>query len=108
MESNFVNVIPEWITPIYHASQGDDGRVVRLGLCDGAVVYTLSGTEALRLRYRKPDGTINSIGVANTADNYVDITVPADMTDIVGLVFCKLRINSIGAKAFYLAIEKEV
>lgn len=108
MESNFVNVIPEWRTPIYHASQGDDGRIVRLSLFDGAVAYTLSGTEALRLRYRKPDGTINSIGVANTADNYVDITVPADMTDIVGLVFCKLRINSIGAKAFYLAIEKEV
>ena len=108
MESNFINVVPEWKTPIYHASKGDNGRTIRLSLFDGAVAFTLDGTESLRLRYRKPDGDFSSIAVTNTSDDYVDIVVPATMTDIVGLVFCKLRINGIGAKAFYLAIEKEV
>ena len=108
MESNFINVIPEWRTPIYHASQGDNGRTIRCSLFDGAAAYTLSGTEALRLRYRKPNGDVSSIAVSNTSDDYVDITVPAAMTDVVGFVYCKLRINGIGAKAFYLAIEKAV
>lgn len=108
MESNFINVIPEWRTPIYHASQGDNGRTIRCSLFDGAAAYTLSGTETLRLRYRKPNGDFSSIAIANTGDDYVDITVTSAMTDIVGLVFCKLRVNSIGAKAFYLAIEKAV
>ena len=108
MESNFINVIPEWRTPIYHASQGDNGRTIRCSLFDGAAAYTLDGTEALTLRYRLQDGTISAVPVTNTGDSYVDITVPSAMTQVVGLVFCKLRVNSIGAKAFYLAIEKAV
>lgn len=108
MQSNFINVIPEWTTPIYHASQDDDGRVIRCSLFDGVAAYTLSGTEALTLRYKKPDGSFSSVAVPNTADDYVDITVPAAMTDVAGFVYCKLRINSVGAKAFYLSVEKEV
>ena len=108
MQRNFINVIPEWTTPIYHASQDDDGRVIRCSLFDGVAAYTLSGSEALRLRYRKPNGEFSSIAVTNTGADYIDISVPAAMTDVAGFVYCKLRINSVGAKAFYLSVEKEV
>lgn len=106
MEQNYINLIPERNTPVFHASQDDNNIVIRCDLYDGVKTYTLSGTENIRLRYRKPDGSISSIGVANTSDTYVDVTIPATMTDIKGKVYCKLRINGIGAKAFMLEVEE--
>lgn len=108
MQSNFINVVPEWSTPVYHAKENDNGRVIRCALCDGAAAYDLTGAEALTLRYKKPSGATGSIPVTNTGDDYVDITVPSAMTNEPGLVYCKLRINSIGAKSLYLHVEREV
>lgn len=108
MESNFVNTVPKFSTPVYHASQNDNGRVFRSSLYDESVAYTLAGTENIRLRYMKPSGKVSSIAVTNTSSNYVDITVPSSMTDEAGLVYCKLRIDGIGAKAILLNVEKGV
>lgn len=108
METKSVNVIPEGKTQVYHASYGDNGRVIRCDLFDGMSGYDLDGTEMLTLRYVKPNGAHSSVAVVNTGDDYVDITIPDSMTDIVGVVYCKLRINGIGAKAMYLSVEREV
>lgn len=106
MESRYINLIPERNMPTYHFSQNDNGRVIRCELYDGVKAFKLSGTENIRIRYIKPDGSISSISVTNTSDTYVDITIPATMTDIKGKVYCKLRINGIGAKAFILEVEE--
>lgn len=107
MESNTINIIPEGKTEVFHASQGDNGRVIRCNLVDGTAAVTLTGTESLTLRYKKTDGNVSSVLITNTfgTKSYVDIPIPSDMTDSVGVVYCKLRINAIGAKAFYLVVE---
>lgn len=105
MESNYINLIPERNTPVYHLSQNDNGRTIRCELYDGVKTVSLSGTESIRLRYRKPDNSIGSIGVTNTSNTYVVIYIPASITDVKGKVYCKLRVNGIGAKAFIIEVE---
>lgn len=105
MEAHFIDLIPERETPVYHVSQGDNERVIRCNLFDGVEAYTLTGTESVRLRYRRMDGSISSISVPNTSGTYVNVTLPEDLTAVIGRVYCKLRINSIGAKAFYVDVE---
>lgn len=107
MENKYINLIPERNTEVFHISQNDSGRTIRCNLYDGVKSFTLSGTESVRLRYRKPDKSISSFSVANTASDYVDITIPSGMTDAKGKVYCKLRINGIGAKAFILDVEEK-
>ena len=105
MESKYINAIPERGAEVYHLSQGDSNRQIRCSLYEGAKAVKLSGTETLRMRYKKPDGSIGSIGVANTSNTYVDITIPDTIVDKKGLVYCKLKVNGIGCKAFYLSVE---
>ena len=105
MESNYVNLIPEREAPVFNASLNDNGRVIRCYLYDGATIYKLTGAENTRLRYKKPNGDVGSFSVTNTSGTYVDITFPAAVTNVSGKVYCKLRINGIGTKAFYLNVE---
>ena len=105
MESKNINLIPEQTASVYHFSQNDANRTIRLNLFEGSNSVTLSGSEDLRVRYKKPDKSIGSIGVTNTSNTYVDVTIPSSMTDLSGEVYCKLRISGIGAKAFKLIVE---
>lgn len=107
MENNTIDLIPQRMTEVFHASQGDNNRVIRCNLVDGTAAYTLTGSEALTLRYKTMSGSSSAVPITNTfgTKTYVDIAIPEAMTDKVGVVYCKLRINSIGAKAFYLVIE---
>lgn len=105
MESKSINLIPERTAPVFHVSQNDADREIRLNLYEGAKVVTLSGSEDLRVRYKKPDGSIGSFGVTNTSNTYVDVTIPSSVTDKVGRVYCKLKINGLGYKAFYIDVE---
>lgn len=108
MQTNYVNTVPEGPTPVYGAKQDDNGRVIRCDLFENGVAYDLTGAEPLTLRYKQPSGTFSAIAVTNTGDDYVDITIPSAMTNEPGFVYCKLRINSVGIKAFYLNVVKEV
>lgn len=107
MEANTIDMIPSGVTEVYHASQNDNERVIRCNLVDGNEVITLAGTEAISLRYRKTNGDIASLPITNTfaGKSYIDIALTEDMTEIVRAVFCKIRINGIGAKTFILLIE---
>ena len=57
-ESQLINTIPEGKTKVYHASCGDENREITVSLHDGPALYTLDGTEALTLRYKKVNGEI--------------------------------------------------
>lgn len=105
-ETKSIDFIPERTAEVFHASQNDSGRVIRCSLFDGTSALTLAGTEDIRVRYRKPNGNINSFGVTNTSSNYVDVTLPDDLTAIAGRVYCKLRIDGVGCKAFYVDVER--
>ena len=105
METKYINMIPERNMETFHASQNDKGREIRCGLYDSVFAKALTGAEDVALRYKKPSGAIGSISVENTANTYVDISIPETMTDESGKVYCKLRIDGIGAKAFYLEVE---
>jgi len=107
MEAQLINTIPEGKTKVFHASYGDENREIELDLHDGPLVYTLDGTEALTLRYRKADGTVGSSPVASTSGSAVTVAIPAELCTAVGVVYCKLRINNIGAKAFFVMVESE-
>ena len=105
MEAYYINLIPERGTPVFHASQGDSDRTIRCNLYDGVKAIKLTGAEKIRLRYKKPDGEISSFSVTNTELTYVDIPLPSTITDVAGTVYCKLRINNVGAKAFNIEVE---
>lgn len=105
MEAFYIDLIPERGTPVFHVSQGDSDRVIRCNLYDGVKAIKLTGTDKIRLRYKKPDGDISSFSVTNTELTYVDIPLPATLTDLAGIVYCKLRINGVGAKAFNIEVE---
>lgn len=106
MEQVNLNIIPERETPVFHVSQGDNDRVIRCNLFEGFQAYKLAGTETILLRYQKRDGGVGSFPVVNTSDTYVDISIPSGLTDKPCLVYCKLRIGNIGAKAFYISVER--
>ena len=108
MEANTIDMIPEGVTEVYHTSQYDNGRVIRCNIVDGSNTFALTGSESIVLRYRKMNGEISSISVPNTfgGESYVDVAIPEELTDELGITYCKLRIGGIGAKAFYLVTER--
>lgn len=107
MEIVNLNLIPDGPYSVAHTSQNDEGRTIRCKLFDGPSPYKLSGSESLELRIRQSDGTPLSIEVTNTSDDYVDVDIPASVTSIAGKTYCKLIMDNIGFKAFYLFVEKQ-
>ena len=101
MESKVINIIPKGKSEVYHLSQGDEDRTIRLALTE-----VLTGTEVLAVHYVKLNGTIGSLSVPSTTGVNVDVNIPSDLTDIAGYVYCKLRIDGIGAKSFYIEVER--
>ena len=106
MENNYINMIPIRETPVYHFSQDDSGREIKCSLYNGLLAEILTGTETIKLYCQTPDKRLSILDVANTASNYVIVAIPDTLTATAGKVYCKLRINGIGAKAFYLDIER--
>ena len=102
-----INVIPRGVDYAVNASQYDKDRVFRGELKEDMNTYTLDGTEALRVRYERPDKEVGSFAVNNTGSSYLDITIPQDATEKAGLVYCKLHINEIACKAFYIIVENK-
>ncbi len=105
MESNYINLIPERYSPVFHVSKGDTGRSIRCNLYNGSCPVKLTGAENIRMRYRKANGDVSSISVPNTESTYLEITIPDDVTNAAGRVYCKLNIDGISAKAFIIEVE---
>jgi hypothetical protein len=108
MESNLINMIPEGKAKVYHVSQNDENREIGCDLHDGPLSVTLDGSEAIVLHYRKPNGNFSSVPLENPGSgSSVTVVIPADMTDTVGAVYCKLRIDGLGAKSFFVVVERK-
>lgn len=111
MEQINLNIIPDGVMPVCHASQFDKNRTIRFNLNQNGSVYTLAGTETITCKVRKPDGTESTINVANTSSSYVDVTFGFSDTDLSGYAMCELKIVNgaqiIGSRNFLLNVEAD-
>lgn len=107
METINLDLTPGRIPPVCHTSQYDIGRVIRINLLDGASPHTLTGTEEISLRTRKPNGETVVEEVENTADSYVEIVTSKDTCDISGENWCELEIDTIGTHNFKMSVEHD-
>lgn len=107
MEQITINLLATGITPVCHVSQFDDGRTIRINLKKGAEVYTLSGTEEVKMRIRKPDNTERVVDIVNTSSSYVDYVSTPEDCDIEGVNVCELVVGEAGSKNFLMNVEED-
>lgn len=111
MEIIKLNIIPSGVNPTCHASQYDEGRVIRVELYEGLTPFTLQASDEIGLSIRKPDDKIVTMVVENTEDNYVDIVTTKQACAIVGANLCELTIKrssvNIGTLNFYMQVERD-
>lgn len=113
MEIIKLNLIPNGVNPVCHASQYDNGRVIRGELFDGLTPYTLASGDVVALNVRKPDNHVVTATLTATAGNsYVDIVTTEQMTACFGENLCELKITNgnteIGTINFYMIVERDV
>ena len=111
MEKIRIDIVPGGVTPVAHASQNDVGRSIRFNLFSGVSEYTLTGSEAINISMRRPDGTLRTQGLTNTMSNYVVFTtVDGDLT-VGGVYSCELTIYKgdaiLGSRNFVLKVEPD-
>lgn len=111
MEQVMLDMIPTGAKAVCHVSQYDIGRTIRFNLRSGGAVYTLSGTETVKVYIKKPDGTTAERNIANTSSTYVDWVTGEGDCDQAGGCECELVITSgttvIGSKNFTVKIEED-
>lgn len=111
MEIIKLNIIPSGVNPTCHASQYDEGRVIRVELYEGLTPFTLQANDEIGLAIRKPDDKIVTMVVENTEDNYVDIVTTTQACAVVGANLCELTIKrssvTIGTLNFYMQVERD-
>ena len=111
MEQIRLDLIPDGSRPVCHASQYDDGRVIRINLTENGADYTLSN-ETVELHVRKGDGTAVTCAVAiESGKKYVDIVTTTQMCAVYGSNLAELRITKngviIGTLNFILEVERD-
>ena len=109
MEQIKLDLIPNGVMPVCHASQYDDGRTIRVNLYEGGVEYALS-TETIELDVRKGDGNVVTKSLTVTSGNkYVDFDTTEQMCAIAGANLCELKLTKgdvvIGTLNFILDVE---
>ena len=111
MEIINLDMVPGKKSPVCHASQYDDGRVIRFNLYDSGLPYTLDGTETITFEVRKPDGNIVTSTLTNTSDSYVDVITTEQMTAVKGANLCEVRVEkgatNIGSLNVIMAVEMD-
>lgn len=111
MEIINLDMVPGKKSPVCHASQYDDGRVIRFNLYDSGLPYTLDGTETITFKVRKPDGNIVTSTLTNTSDSYVDVVTTEQMTAVKGANLCEVRVEkgatNIGSLNVIMAVEMD-
>lgn len=111
MEIVNINLIPGLNNPVCHVSQFDVGRTIRLNLYEGSSIYTLSGTETIKLNIRKPDNTVLVRDITNTSSTYVTFNTVEQMCPLPGDNICELSITSgntiIKSINFLMRVEKD-
>lgn len=112
METIDLNLIPGETPPVCHVSQFDVGREIKANLFNGANVYTLAGSETVKIDVRKPDNHIVSSTLTITpSSTFVKIITTEQMTAVAGKSLCEISITSgsvlIGTTNFIMDVEKD-
>ena len=113
MEAIKVNLIPNGIPQMCHASQYDEGRQIRLDLFDGFTPYVIQSGDTFTLNVRKPDNHVVVETVTGTEGNtYLVIETTEQMTAVMGKNLCEIRVendgDNIGSLNFIMQVEKDV
>ena len=113
MEAIKVNLIPNGIPQMCHASQYDVGRQIRLDLFDGFTPYVIQSGDTFTLNVRKPDNHVVTATVTGTESNtYLVIETTEQMTAVMGKNLCEIRVenggDNIGSLNFIMQVEKDV
>lgn len=111
MEIIKLNIIPNGITPICHASQFDIKRKIGIALFDNMDPYNLSGEETVSLSVRKPDKTIITKTLEIESGNYIEFETTEQMCAIAGENKCEIKISyddmTIGSLNFIMQVERD-
>lgn len=111
MEQIKIDLVPNGVMSVAHASQFDVGRSMKFLLTDEGVTYTLAGTEVITLKLRKPDGTDDTISLVNTSSSYVEWTTVDGDLDLSGVYLAEITITSgddvLGTANFLLKVEAD-
>ena len=111
MEIIKLNIIPNGITPICHASQFDIKRKIGVALFDNMDPYNLSGEETVSLSVRKPDKTIITKTLEIESGNYLEFETTEQMCAIAGENKCEIKISyddmTIGSLNFIMQVERD-
>lgn len=110
MQSNNIQVAPEGVMPIVHASQYDFGREIKFYLYDGSTAYTPPVGSTINVEGIKSDGNAFSYE-CTWSGNQVTFELTQQMTVLAETVTCELRIidstdMNIGTLNFKLQVEK--
>ena len=111
MESITLDLIPNGIMPVLHASQYDISRSYHIDITELGTPYKLDGTETLTINERKGDNCICTLDVENAFANktYIEFTSTEQMCAVWGSNLCELRIIKggvdLGTLNFILEVE---
>lgn len=94
-----------------HVSQYDIGRQVCFDLYNVGAVFTLAGTETIKLKIRRPDGVAVEDNITNTSSTYVVWTSASGDCDAEGNAECELIVTDngtrIGSANFIMEVEPD-
>jgi hypothetical protein len=111
MEQIKLDMIPKGITPIAHASQYDQGRLIHFILMDNLQAFILTD-ETVTIKVCKPDNNIVTAEATYTANtNIVTISTTEQMCAVAGDAKCELSVIKgdvkIGSLNFILRVEED-
>lgn len=110
MQISNLQITPEGVMPIVHASQYDFGRIIKFYLYDGSSAYTPPTGSIINVEGVKSDGNAFSYS-CTWSGNEVTVELTQQMTVFAETVVCELRIidatnSNIGTINFKLQVEK--
>lgn len=93
-----LQIAPGAVNPVINMSQNDIGRQFQLRLFDGTSAYSIPSGTSLSIDGIKPDRKGYSYDDNITySDNVITITTKLQMTCVMGVVHCKVRMKKSGA-----------
>lgn len=101
MEQLKLNMIPNGVNPVFHASQYDKGRQIRFVLDE-----TLSSAE-VTVSYRAKDGTEYGNVQTSVSGNTITDTIPEEVLTDYGIIEGEVSIDGIGSLNFFVEVEKD-
>ena len=101
MEQLKLNMIPNGVNPVFHASQYDKGRQIRFVLDE-----TLSSAE-VTVSYRAKDGTEYGNVQMSVSGNTITDTIPEEVLTDYGIIEGEVNIDGIGSLNFFVEVEKD-